>query len=180
MFDSIELSPPKRHTTGSVLPRVMPIIEEEAAARGYTIQELIGKTRDAHLILCRHYAIWRAKRETGRSLPEIGRAFGGRDHSTILYAVRKIEAMSPEVRGNIGRRPPVPPPKPPPVRAGGAKKRVRRNPAKMYETERTCIRCGGTLRYERINKCAPCEQRQREYRWRRQEAKRAERREAAE
>jgi chromosomal replication initiator protein len=32
-----------------------------------------------------------AKKLTARSLPEIGRRFGGRDHSTVLHAVRKIE-----------------------------------------------------------------------------------------
>ena len=32
-----------------------------------------------------------AKTLTTRSLPEIGRRFGGRDHSTVLHAVRKIE-----------------------------------------------------------------------------------------
>jgi chromosomal replication initiator protein len=32
-----------------------------------------------------------AKKMTARSLPEIGRRFGGRDHSTVLHAVRKIE-----------------------------------------------------------------------------------------
>ena len=34
-----------------------------------------------------------AKKLTSRSLPEIGRRFGGRDHSTVLHAVRKIEAL---------------------------------------------------------------------------------------
>ena len=34
-----------------------------------------------------------AKKMTPRSLPEIGRRFGGRDHSTVLHAVRKIEEL---------------------------------------------------------------------------------------
>jgi chromosomal replication initiator protein len=34
-----------------------------------------------------------AKKLTSRSLPEIGKRFGGRDHSTVLHAVRKIEEL---------------------------------------------------------------------------------------
>jgi chromosomal replication initiator protein len=39
----------------------------------------------------RQVAMYLAKMMTPRSLPEIGRRFGGRDHTTVLHAVRKIE-----------------------------------------------------------------------------------------
>jgi chromosomal replication initiator protein len=39
-------------------------------------------------------AMYLAKILTLRSLPEIGRRFGGRDHTTVLHAVRKIEALA--------------------------------------------------------------------------------------
>jgi len=38
-------------------------------------------------------AMYLAKTLTLRSLPEIGRRFGGRDHTTVLHAVRKIESL---------------------------------------------------------------------------------------
>ena len=41
----------------------------------------------------RQVAMYLAKTLTLRSLPEIGRRFGGRDHTTVLHAVRKIEAL---------------------------------------------------------------------------------------
>ena len=37
--------------------------------------------------------MWLAKQLTTRSLPDIGRRFGGRDHTTVLHAVRRIEAL---------------------------------------------------------------------------------------
>jgi chromosomal replication initiator protein len=41
----------------------------------------------------RQVAMYLAKQLTLRSLPEIGRRFGGRDHTTVLHAVRKIENL---------------------------------------------------------------------------------------
>ena len=37
--------------------------------------------------------MWLAKQLTTRSLPDIGRRFGGRDHTTVLHAVRRIEEL---------------------------------------------------------------------------------------
>ena len=41
----------------------------------------------------RQIAMYLAKQLTSRSLPEIGRAFGGRDHTTVIHAVRKVEEL---------------------------------------------------------------------------------------
>jgi chromosomal replication initiator protein len=39
--------------------------------------------------------MWLTKQLTTRSLPDIGRRFGGRDHTTVLHAVRRIDALRP-------------------------------------------------------------------------------------
>lgn len=52
----------------------------------------------------RQVAMYLAKKLTPRSLPEIGRIFGGRDHSTVIHAVKTIEAMrldNPEMDADI-------------------------------------------------------------------------------
>ena len=41
----------------------------------------------------RQVAMYLSKQLTSRSLPEIGRAFGGRDHTTVMHAVRKVEEL---------------------------------------------------------------------------------------
>ena len=44
----------------------------------------------------RQIAMYLSKQLTSRSLPEIGRKFGGRDHTTVIHAVRKIEQLREE------------------------------------------------------------------------------------
>lgn len=56
--------------------------------------DLISSRRTARIVLPRQIAMHLAKVLTLRSLPEIGRRMGGRDHTTILHGVRKIEALA--------------------------------------------------------------------------------------
>lgn len=58
--------------------------------------ELLSNRRTRKIVRPRQIAMYLAKQLTPRSLPEIGRRFGGRDHTTVLHAVRKVEAMKGE------------------------------------------------------------------------------------
>jgi chromosomal replication initiator protein len=53
--------------------------------------DILSSRRSAGVVKPRQIAMYLAKVLTLRSLPEIGRRFGGRDHTTVLHAVRKIE-----------------------------------------------------------------------------------------
>jgi len=58
--------------------------------------DLISERRNRSIARPRQAAMWLAKQLTTRSLPDIGRRFGGRDHTTVLHAVRRIEALRAE------------------------------------------------------------------------------------
>ena len=55
--------------------------------------DILSSRRTATVVRPRQIAMYLSKALTPRSLPEIGRRFGGRDHTTVLHAVRKIEAL---------------------------------------------------------------------------------------
>jgi chromosomal replication initiator protein len=55
--------------------------------------ELLSARRSRDVVRPRQIAMFLAKALTSRSLPEIGRRFGGRDHTTVLHSVRKVEQM---------------------------------------------------------------------------------------
>ncbi|WP_375380959.1 chromosomal replication initiator protein DnaA [uncultured Sphingomonas sp.] len=55
--------------------------------------DLVSERRARAIARPRQIAMYLAKRLTTRSLPEIGRKFGGRDHSTVIHAVRRIEEL---------------------------------------------------------------------------------------
>lgn len=61
-----------------------------------TETDLISERRTANLVRPRQMAMYLCKTMTLRSLPEIGRRFGHRDHTTVLHAVRKLERLVAE------------------------------------------------------------------------------------
>jgi len=68
---------------------------QRIVARQYNVSrsDLLSSRRTANVVRPRQIAMYLAKTLTLRSLPEIGRRFGGRDHTTVLHAVRKIETL---------------------------------------------------------------------------------------
>jgi len=62
-----------------------------AACYGMTVLELTGPSRQWDQARPRMIAMWLARKMTSRSYPEIGRLFGGRDHSTVMHACRRVD-----------------------------------------------------------------------------------------
>jgi chromosomal replication initiator protein len=66
--------------------------------------DLLSKDRHKSIAFARHVAMYLCKQRLKCSFPELGRAFGNRDHTTVISAVRKVEAMrtsDPEVRAHL-------------------------------------------------------------------------------
>jgi chromosomal replication initiator protein len=82
----LSLSAEKRLTVDEIQKAV-------ATHFGVTTTDICSKRRTQSVVRPRHVAMYLAKSLTTRSLPDIGRRFGGRDHSTVIHAVNKITAM---------------------------------------------------------------------------------------
>ncbi|MEO6417957.1 MAG: chromosomal replication initiator protein DnaA [Polyangiaceae bacterium] len=66
--------------------------------------DLLSKDRHRSIAFARHVAMYLCRERLKCSLPELGRAFGNRDHTTVMSAVRKVKALrgaDPEVRAHI-------------------------------------------------------------------------------
>jgi chromosomal replication initiator protein len=63
--------------------------------------DILSSRRTANVVRPRQIAMYLSKVLTLRSLPEIGRRFGGRDHTTVLHAVRKIEDLASKDHGLV-------------------------------------------------------------------------------
>jgi len=74
------------------------IIAQTAAYFGLSIDELTGPSRGRHLVMARQIAMYLCRELTDMSLPKIGAQFGNRDHTTVMYAERKINQLLAERR----------------------------------------------------------------------------------
>lgn len=73
---------------------------QKLVASHYNISraDILSSRRTANVVRPRQIAMYLSKVLTLRSLPEIGRRFGGRDHTTVLHAVRKVEELAAKDR----------------------------------------------------------------------------------
>ena len=76
---------------GLFTPQWKQIARQVAAKHGVSVTDLLSARRDRPVAVARHEAFYRCRHETTLSLPEIGRRFGGRDHTTVLHGVRMHE-----------------------------------------------------------------------------------------
>jgi chromosomal replication initiator protein len=85
-----------RDLVGATEPRRVKIEDiQKIVSRHYNVSkaDLLSSRRTRTIVRPRQIAMYLSKTLTPRSLPEIGRRFGGRDHTTVLHAVRKVEEM---------------------------------------------------------------------------------------
>jgi chromosomal replication initiator protein len=69
------------------------VVSQVAGAFGVTVQNLIGPDRRKEIVLPRQIAMYLLREEANYSLPKIGEALGGRDHTTVMYACQKVTDM---------------------------------------------------------------------------------------
>ena len=74
------------------------IMAATASYFGVTIDDLCGASRSRVLVTARQIAMYLCRELTDLSLPKIGQAFGGRDHTTVMHADRKIRQLMAERR----------------------------------------------------------------------------------
>ncbi len=74
------------------------IMGQTASYFGLSIDDLCGASRSRVLVTARHIAMYLCRELTDLSLPKIGQQFGGRDHTTVINADRKIRSLMAERR----------------------------------------------------------------------------------
>ncbi|MFZ2167784.1 MAG: helix-turn-helix domain-containing protein [Minisyncoccia bacterium] len=72
---------------------VQNLISSVCLTYGISNEELVGKSRRAHLVFPRHIAMYLMRKKLRLSFPRIGAILGGRDHTTIVHAYHKIENL---------------------------------------------------------------------------------------
>jgi len=74
------------------------IMAQTADYFGLSVDDLCGSSRSRVLVIARQIAMYLCRELTDLSLPKIGQQFGGRDHTTVMHADRKIRSLMAERR----------------------------------------------------------------------------------
>lgn len=78
------------------------ILRETAAEHGFTVAEIQSDSRRAPLARARQLTMWRIAKMTQLSMPHIAKIMGGRDHTTVLHAIRRINGLLGENIRSVG------------------------------------------------------------------------------
>ncbi len=108
-FSSLQRAPADTGMAESVLKDLFPdgrgqevsvqlIMEEVAEYFSLTVDDLCSPSRSRQLVTARQLAMYLTRELTELSLPRIGKAFGGRDHTTVMHATKKISVLMQERR----------------------------------------------------------------------------------
>jgi hypothetical protein len=93
--------------SGIRMPYNPVLIIQRATAEvcGFNMAQIKSRRRERNLVNCRHIGMYLSREMTRTSLPKIGAQFGGRDHTTVLYACRRIKRMldarDPEITQDV-------------------------------------------------------------------------------
>jgi chromosomal replication initiator protein len=88
--------------TRNSLVTIATVQREVAEYFGVSLADLNGKSRSASIVQPRQYGMFLSRELTHSSLKEIGKAFGGRDHGTVIHACKKV--LEEEAAGGEGKR----------------------------------------------------------------------------
>jgi chromosomal replication initiator protein len=95
-----------QHEVAPLKPRLDDICRAVARQFGISIHELRSRRQTRGVVLPRQCAMLLARQFSGRSLEQIGHYFGGRDHSTVIHACRRLARLIPheaELRQNLSQ-----------------------------------------------------------------------------
>lgn len=106
-YSSLNRAPLSEEVARKVLADLLPasqpreitsdlILDETAKMFGWTVDDLCGKSRRRPLVTARQIGMYVMRELTDFSYPRIAEAFGGRDHTTVMYAVDKIKQQMTE------------------------------------------------------------------------------------
>jgi chromosomal replication initiator protein len=96
-----------RNFVTEINKEVTPDVIQRTVAEYYNldVENLASATRRRHVVLARQISMFLVKQYTEESLKSIGRMFGGRDHSTVLYSIKTVKDLmetNDEIRKSLG------------------------------------------------------------------------------